>query len=162
MNINNTLSQHDFKVRQLLRRYRVLGDPTIDTIKTAHDQHGETFMMKLLEIIVPNTSNFTALIKPVTPFVTTGESLDTKTLATYREPETPEEKGKVWTFWEKLLGTVAKTGDTIEGFKDNLAATQTPVVVNQQPAVVSNRSKLIYAAAGALVLIIVLTLIIRK
>ena len=163
MSIEKTLENHDFEVRSLLRRYHILGAPNMDTIKVAHDQHGENFMMKLLEVLVPDTDSFTELITPITPFVTTSKELDTKTLATAIEPTTVEEKGKVWSFWENLLNGISQTGATLGQFKESLnASPKTPVYTEQEAAAASTRSKTIYIVAGSLVAFIILILILRK
>jgi hypothetical protein len=166
MEINQVLDQHNFEVKNLLRRYRVMGEPTIDTIKKAHDQHGETFMMRLLNIITP-TSNLTPLLTPISPFVTTEQTLDTKTLSGSASTISASQPGKVWTFWEKLLNGISSTGETIGGFKDSLTGSASASAVSNSAAPgelvePKTRSMLIYGAAGLLVVVVVLILIFRK
>lgn len=168
--INQILSERKPEVNRLLRKFHVVGPPTLDTIQKAHERHGERFMMKLLDIVVPETNSFTGLIQPKEAQLTS--VLDTKTLATSpavvaaMEEITAENQqpGKVWSFWENLLNGVTKTGETIADFKQNLGA---PVVKEtayseEEAAAQAGKSKVMYFAAGGIVLFVILILIIYR
>jgi hypothetical protein len=151
-NIDTVLAQNRTEVKHLLRRYRVVGEPNISTIQKAHNKHGENFMIKLLEIIAP-TSNFSAgigLMTPENPFV--------QDAITYAQTQQTQQPGKFWSFWDNLLGKVANTGATINQFKQDVNAPVEQPLQQESNA----RSTLVFAAAGVLVLVVVLILIFRK
>jgi hypothetical protein len=163
-NIDQVLQQNSFQVNQLLRRSRIIGEPTMESIQRGFEKHGEPFMMKLLQIITPTESSFSDLIQPKTVILSTGVSttqlmpIKTATTAT-----TTETTGKVWTFWEKLLGGIGATGEALGKFKNDLAAepSKTETTPEQVAAAASN-SKILYMVAAGFVALIILILILRK
>lgn len=156
MNANQILQSNRFEVEQLLRRYRVLGPANMETIRRAHNQYGENFMMKLLEIVTPrNEAAFTSLMTPENPFV--ADALE------YSREQQPQKTGKFWQFWNNLLNTVDRTGETIGEFKRDVSGIppETEFLAYQAQAQRA-RSNSIFMAAGAVVLILVLILIFKK
>ena len=166
--INEILNENSSDVGRLLRRFHVVGKPSSETIEKAYNAHGDRFMMKLLEIVVPSTNSFTGLIQPLEATVTA--PLDTKPLATSPEiaaameeaAAANQEPGKAWKFWENLLNGITKTGETIAGFKENLAATPEPTYTPQQISQNENRSRTLYMIAGGIVIFLVLILLIFR
>lgn len=152
MEINTILSAKQWEVKNLLRRYKIVGPPTIETIQQAHTQKGDRFMIDLLKVISPQ-SNFTNLGTIVYP----GSMLSNNIQAAQNQTAP---KSKFWAFWDNLLGRVASTGVAIGQFKAEINApdqyTQAAMLQQQQ------RNRLIFGAAAILMVIIVLTLIFRK
>lgn len=148
------------EVKRLLRRRNVIGEVNPATIEKAFKKHGEKFMLELLEIITPEDSNFTGLFQPLSTdainYAQTG----------YQIPELELENavktgGKFWSFWDNLLNRVDNTGKTIGQFK---ADTNQKYLYNNQQAqfqAAQNNTRLIYAGAGFLVVVILL-LIFKK
>lgn len=147
MNINQIINQNEFEVRSLLRRYRVLGDPSIETINRAHQQHGPEFMTKLLGIVTPQTSNFTGIGATVLP----GSFINTYA--------TQQQKPKFWSFWDNLLNRVDATGQTIGQFKTNAAGQP---VQNVQYVQQQQQQKTVLIIAAVLIVAIVAILIFKK
>jgi len=162
-NIEQVLQENSFKIAHLLRRHHVYGTPNMETIKKAHDQHGEAFMLKLMEIIVPENSNFTELIKPKTALLSS--NINTTTLATSANPANaaPAANGKFWDFWQNLLNGVGATGQALGQFKTDVtgANATTPEVIQQQAAA-ANQARTLYIVAGAFVALVIIILLIRK
>jgi hypothetical protein len=160
-NIDQVLQQNSFQVKQLLRRARIIGEPNMDSIQRGFEKQGDTFMLKLLDIITPTEAGFGELIQPqsaILPTVSTTTLAPMKTTAT-----TTESTGKVWTFWEKLLGGIGATGEALGKFKTDLAAqpSQTETTPEQKVAASSN-SKILYMVAAGFAVLIILILILRK
>lgn len=159
---NQVLQAHAPQVKHLLRRYHVAGPVDMNTIEKGYNKHGETFMMKLLEVIVPDTNSFTGLIQPLEANLT--PVLDTKTLATSPEMAAAmveaQQPGKVWSFWDNLLNGITKTGETIADFKTSLATNpqSTPGTYKAEQSGIAT-GKTLYLVAGAIILFIVLTLL---
>ena len=161
--INQVLQQNSFQVKQLLRRSRIVGEPNIESIQRGFEKGGEPFMMKLLQIITPTEASFTALIQPKSAVLSTG--LDTKTLMPMKTTVATgtAATGKVWTFWENLLSGISATGETIGKFKaDATAAVPDATITPEQAATTANNTKMLYYAAGAFGVLIILILILRK
>lgn len=154
------LTKNSFAVKELFRRYNVMGNPSPATIQAAYNKHGDRFMMKLLSIITPNeTSSYTDTLTPIKPLSGVIQStIDTKTLA-IPTGATTESKSSGWTFWEKLLTAVSDTGKTIGQFKTDAAGNQIPVEVGSTS---NNNSKLLYIGAAAFALLIIMILIFRR
>lgn len=162
---NNTiqpiLDNHSIEVSGLLRKYKIPGDLSIDTIKKGYDRVGEEFMMELLQIITPNSkiSNFTTL----SDYENLGASFDS-TLAPISEnkPTTAETGG--WGFWDNLLNYATKTGTTIGTVKNDITGKTAADTVNlalANQAAATNNNILYFVAAG-FILLIVIILIMRK
>lgn len=159
MTIHNVLKENEFAVKSLLRRYRVLGPPTIETVKKAHDQHGAEFMTRLVAAIT-DTDNFSApltIMTPENPFVMQALQYAQE----QNQQEQQQQPGKFWKFWYDLLGAVGSTAKTIGQAREDVQGS-----VNQQEFIQvverqKTRSTAIYVIAG-LILIIVLVLLFTK
>jgi len=159
--IEQVLQENEFQVKQLLRRSRVVGEVDMNSIQRGFEKHGEPFMLKLLEIITPTEASFTDLIAPKQAVLTT-TPIDTKTLMTSTTSNTAT-TGKVWTFWEKLLGAVGSTGQALGQFKNDLAAAPSQTETSpEQIATAASNSKLLYMVAAGFVVLIIIILILRK
>lgn len=164
--ITQVLQQNSFQVRQLLRRSRIIGEPNMDSIRRGFEKHGESFMLKLLQIITPTEASFTNLIAPKSAILTTGVSttqlMPMKTTAP-AAPVPEQVEGKVWTFWEKLLSGINATGETIGKFKaDATSAVPDATITPEQAAKTANNAKMLYYIAGGFAALIILILILRK
>ncbi len=164
-NIDQVLQKNSFEINQLLRRYRGIysGQLNMDTINAYYNKYGSDFMLKLLAIITPKQSAFTNSLTPIQPLSGTIQTatLDTKTLAT--AAATAEKQSNGWSFWDKLLTSIGKTGETIAQFKIDAQGNPVPVssIETVSPDAAQNM-KMIYLAAAALVVLIVLILIFKK
>jgi len=162
MNIEQVLDYYRPEVGFLLRKYRVIGDVNMDTIKKAHGQYGERFMMDLLEIITPDDASFTNLFTLENPFVQ--NLIATQQQQVTKQDVASAQSGKFWSFWDNLLNGINKTGETIKDFKSDInqppesQAYQTAAV----PVVNADRNKTILIIAGVLVVSIVAILIFKK
>lgn len=169
MDANQLLQTKSQKVKNLMRHYRVAGGADMATVEKGYKKHGERFMMKLLEILVPDENSFsylTATIPSIQP-TAIATSLDTKTLATSANLDKAiadtDSKGGFWGFWDKLLNTVAKTGQTVEDLKTNLAADPSiNISTEEQAAASKSRTTLYLVGAVILVAVIVALFIFRK
>lgn len=161
--ITQVLQQNSFQVRQLLRRSRIIGEPNMDSIQRGFEKHGESFMLKLLQIITPTESSFSSLIEPKTAILSSGVSTTTLMPMKTTAPAATVETGKVWTFWEKLLSGINATGETIGKFKaDATAAVPDATITPEQAAQTANNAKMLYYIAGGFAALIILILILRK
>jgi hypothetical protein len=162
--INEVLQSNRFAVSQLLRRYRVIGEPNMQTIERAFNRHGEAFMLKLLDIITPDHASFTALIEPKQAIVTSSGTLDTKTLATSQASTgTTASTGKFWKFWDDLLTGISKTGETLGEFKANLETSPTDYeLTDEEKAAQQNRTRMLFWVVGAIIVLMLLILIFKK
>jgi hypothetical protein len=164
MGIEQVLQNNRAAVGMLLRNYRVVGPVNMDTIRRAHNRHGENFMLKLLEILVPDTDSFSTIITPETSAVIS-QAINTNpsTAAQLEQIQAEAQtKGKFWSFWDNLLNRIGNTGETIGKFKEDTQST-----VNRQEYLgyeiaQRNRSQVIFALAGVLVFVILLILLFRK
>lgn len=156
------LNDNYAEVKRLLRRRNVIGDVSPATIEKAFQKHGEKFMMELLEIITPNDSNFSGLFLPLS-----SEAINyaqgNSVVPELELEKAVKEGGKFWSFWDNLLNRVDNTGQTIGNFKINSSGfNQQPYnQAAQYPAQTFN-PRLIYAAAGFLVVVVVLLLIFKN
>ena len=158
-NIEQVLQHNSARVGQLLRKHRIIGAPNMDTIKKAFEQKGERFMLELMEILVPNQSNFEDMIQPRSG--TIAQTIDTKTLAPMNAT-TSKPQGGFWSFWDKLLNTVDNTGEAIQKFKTDM---QTDAPQDYDPnaaAKADSQTKTLYLVAAGFVALIVIILIFRK
>ena len=157
MNADQILHNNRFEVEQLFRRHRVLGPVNMETVRQAHNRHGENFMMKLLEIVTPrNQAAFTSLANPhENPFVADAFN--------YSAEQEKQQSGKFWQFWDNLLNKVDATGETIGEFKRDVSGVPTENdYLMYQAAAQRQRSNALFMAAGVVVLILVLILIFKK
>jgi hypothetical protein len=158
-NIEQVLQQNSVRVGILLRKNRIIGPPTMDTIKKAFDQKGERFMLELIEIIVPDQSHFEALIQPKSGII--AQSIDTKKLAPMNSTTT-QPQGGFWSFWDKLLNTVDTTGEAIQKFKSDLNSDPIQAVDPVEEAKAASQTKTLYLVAAGFVALIVIILLVRK
>jgi hypothetical protein len=159
-NIEQVLQQNSVRVGILLRKHRITGPPTMDTIKKAFEQKGERFMLELMEIIVPDQSNFEALITPRSGAIAT-QPIDTKKLAPMNTT-TAQPPGGFWSFWDKLLNTVDNTGEAIQKFKTDLQTDAPPQYDAAAAAQAASQTKTLYLVAAGFVALIVIILLVRK
>ncbi len=158
--VDELLQNNSARVGILLRKHRVPGPVNMETIKKAFDRKGEGFMMELMEILVPDQSNFETLIQPKSAVLTT--QTDTKKLMPMNTPTT-QPKGGFWNFWDKLLNTVASTGDTIQEFKSDVATEPAQVYETAaDEAKAASRSKTLYLVAAGIGFFILIILLFRK
>lgn len=166
MDIQMLLNQNKTAVSHLLQRYKIAGGVNMESIKKGHDKYGENFMMRLLEIIVPDTNNFSTLITPATgAFLQTGiqKTLSASQTAQLEEIQSQAAtKGKFWIFWDNLLGRIGQTGATIGQFREDAAGTVNSEEYLSYQAQQRNQSRVIFAVAGVFVVLVVLLLIFRK
>ena len=144
-------------VKRLLRRRNVIGEVCPGTIEKAFHRHGEKFMLELLEIITPDDSNFTGLFAPLSP-----EAINYAGGNTIPELELEnavKAGGKFWSFWDNFLNRVDTTGKTIGQFKFDSSGLNQPY---QQYPLPQDNTRLIYAGAGLLIVVVVLLLIFKK
>lgn len=151
MNIEDTLKYHDKAIRMLLKRYRIYGPVTMDKINEAHSKYGEDFMIKLLQIVTPETSNFTALTGLATTAAVEATQLNSTT----------QTGGKFWSFMDKLLGTVDRTGYTISNFKSNIDGSNSAAAYDLEVKAMRNRNIMI-GAVVLIVLVLTILLISKK
>lgn len=159
--IAQVLQANSFQVKQLLRRARIVGEPNMDSIQRGFNKHGETFMLKLLDIITPTEAGFTALIQPKSALLQSGINTTKLMPMAVQTDGRPSPEGRtIWTFWEKLLGGIGATGEAIGKFKTDIAA---PVQTAGGPSPdTAKNTKLLYMAASGFVAMIILILILRK
>lgn len=150
MNINTLLQENSIQVNHLLRRYRVFGNPTIETINAAHRQHGAPFMTQLMAILTP-TSNFSNIGDMVNP----GSFIDTA-VKNQQQPQ----KNKFWSFWDNLLNRVDSTGKAIGQFKYDSAgnAIYTDVETSRQ----AQTQKMILWVTAVIIVVLVAILIFKN
>lgn len=161
--ISTVLQQNDFEVRQLLRKSHIIGEPNIETIRRGYETQGDMFMMKLLTIITPKKSNFSNLtpmtsISGVIPTIPDTPKLVTSILPTV---QTDNSKTSAWSFWDKLLNAIGKTGETINQFKTDTSQKTIDYQVQADPQKAVQRNYL-YWIAGGFVLLLIVILIMRK
>lgn len=152
MDINTLLQQNSGDVNRLLRRYRVFGPTTIDTINTAHRQHGAPFMAQLMAILTP-TSSFGHYGNAA------GSVGVIDTATTSQQAATPQ-KGKFWSFWDKLLSRVDATGKTIGQFKYDSAGNA--ILTGDENYRQQQNQNRVLIIAGLIVLALVAVLIFKK
>jgi len=161
MTIEQVLENNKFKLSALFRRYGMGAKPlTVDSIRAGYEKNGEPFMLKVLEILVPDNSSFEGLIKPISATVSApGSAIDTKVLM----PMTPADKSKTWGFFEKLLNGVGSLGETIGQFKRDVTSDPAGIEYTAtQEAAAKRQTNIIYMVAGGLLLLILIILLIRK
>ncbi len=160
--INAVLLQNSFPIRSLLRRYGILGEPTMDSIQKGFARHGDNFMMKVLQIITPQQSSYTNLLTPRSGLINSSQ-LDTTILQPMGA--TADTGSKTWNFWDKLLNGINATGEAIGKLKTNVAGNnEAPVITpqaTQQAAQDASQTKTLYMVAAAFVAIIILILIFK-
>jgi hypothetical protein len=158
-NIEQVLKQNSVRVGILLRKNRIVGPPTMDTIKKAFDQKGERFMLELMEIIVPDQSHFEALIQPKAGNI--AQIIDTKTLAPMKSTTT-QPQGGFWSFWDKLLNTVDNTGEAIQKFKTDINSDTAQPIDPAAAAQAASQTKTLYLVAAGFVALILIILLVRE
>ena len=168
------LDQHSFEVTGLLRKHKIPGPVCTDTIKTAYDRKGEPFMMELLKIITPSTSNFLGLFEGKAKTAASSENItydpladplsDETAAAAMAENSTTVKPGKFWSFFDNVFSTAKKAGETIGQFKTDSAGTGTAVapVAGQAGYVDPANSTILYWVAGGFIALIVIILIFKK
>lgn len=170
MSIESKLQQYRPEIRVLLKKNNCyFGRVDMAAIQRAHKKHGESFMLKLLEIITPDDSSFTNLAGIAT--IGAVQAQQNLTAAQQLEAATDEKKGgKFWGFWENLFNTVDKAGQTVADFKADVYSDPNkqfydgaPVNIQQQQLLQQKKTQnLIFAAGGALLLLVIVLLIIKK
>lgn len=168
MDIQSILQNHSFEVQGLLRKHKIAGDLSVDTINKAYNLKGEQFMMELLKIITP-TSSFLGIGKG-NGFLGLGKSTkesasdedEDEDIADTATVTAPKETGRFWTFWEKLLGTAVDTSKAIGQSKANLS---TPIGADGLPIPLyqeTTNTNLLWLVAGGFVVLILIILIFKK
>lgn len=168
MDIQQILDDKSIEVSGLLRKHKIAGDLSVDTVNKAYSIKGEQFMMELLRIITP-TSSFLGIGKG-NGFLGLGkgessaDSVDNADTAEETAVLSGEEKetGRFWTFWDKLLTQTAKTGDTLDGLSKlakNPAEAQRLEFAGQREAAKNN---ILYWVAGGFIALIIIILILKK
>jgi hypothetical protein len=177
MEIQTILEKHRFEVEGLLRRHKIAGSASIETIKSAYDKKGSHFMMELLTIITPTSSflgigegkGFLGLGKSTTSESSVYDPLaDPLSDETYdalmAETATTSTTGKGWTFWDKLLTNVSKTGDTISKVKSDISGQSAAdtALLNAQLQQDASTSNMLYFIAAGFVALIIIILVLKK
>jgi hypothetical protein len=160
MDINQVLDQNSVKVRQLLRKHHVIGEPNMDSIRRGFDKHGSRFMLKLLGIITPPESRFSAQMSAFS-YDPLADPLSDETWAAVEKENTPvASQGKFWSFWDNLLGKIGQTGEAIGQFQTDAAGqpTQTP----EQLAIAAANTRTLYMVAAGFVALLIIILIVKK
>nr|WP_319570246.1 hypothetical protein [uncultured Draconibacterium sp.] len=170
MNIHQLLQKHRAEVKRLFRKYTVIGDVSMATVEKGFNQHGEKFMLDLLAIITPDDSSFSA----VAATSSVSSALDNLNLFSGKASEAELEKavnegGKFWGFWQKLFSTVDDAGQAIGQFKINSSGqvsspfyqAQNPQIQAQMQLQAKNRSRLIFTAAGFLVSLVLVVIVLN-
>lgn len=154
MEIQEILENHSVKVLGLLRKYKISGPLSMDTIRKAHDLKGESFMLELLQIITPTSSYSTDLMVPKTG------QLVASIPAEKAQPAT----GKGWAFWDNLLNYATKTGETIGAVKTGVSGQSAEETAAATIAAAENTSKsnMLYFVAAGFVALIIIILILKK
>lgn len=130
IDFDKSIQAHRFEVDNLFRAYQVNGLTDIDKVRAGFDKYGQSFILKLLSIIVPKDHvehwETTLTAKLPTPEIA---GLQTPTYITdAKGVTTAATEGKGWAFWEKLLNAGAATGATIGSILNDIknpGATQT-------------------------------------
>lgn len=171
--IQEILEDHSIEVSGLLRKHKIAGDLSIDTINKAYGIKGEQFMMELLQIITP-TSNFTSLAgaeswvydpladplsdETYNSYLNEGGASSAANSVISNSKNSSSITGSAGSIWNTLLGGV--------GSLLNPQATQTSIanataaqLALQQNA---NSNSMIYLIAGIFVLFIIIFLFFKK
>ena len=160
-NVDELLQKNSVRVGILLRKHRITGAVDMDTIKKAFERKGENFMIELMQILVPDQSNFETLIQPKSAILA-APKLETKNLMPMNSTTT-QPQGGFWSFWDKLLNTVATTGEAIQQFKTDVqTAPASAYETAAQEKQAASHTKTLYLVAAGIVALIVIILIIRK
>jgi len=151
INLDKSIEAKRFEVDNLFRTYKLNGRTDIDKIRAGFDSGGETFMMKLLAIIVPpeHTSHFEATLEARLPTPAVA-GLQTPVYSQASPPSATTGKG--WTFWEKLLGAGVATGEAVGSILNNVnnpqqSAEQQGAIIQQQAAEATN-TRTLYIVGG--------------
>lgn len=163
MNIDNIINTYQVEISGLLRRHKIAGPVSVQTIRQAHDQKGAYFMMDLLKIITPESPYTTELMAPrMAGPITAGLVIPT----TYTEAKAAEAAaattGKAWSFWDNLLNYAAKTAATIGEGKSAISSPGPAEQSAEMPAAGEPRTNTIYLVAAGFVVLIVVILIFKK
>ncbi len=165
------LDKNSFEVAGLLRRHKIAGPVTVETIKTAYDRKGEQFMMELLNIITPEkTSPFLGLFEGKAKAKKAAEAAAAQEDDSW-QPESSDTSmtdpgakstGKFWSFFDKVFTTTEKAGQVIGQFKTDSAGNQLPTA--GQPGYVdpAANNKILYWVAGGFIALIIIILIVKK
>ncbi len=164
MDMENILNAYRVEIEGLLRRHKIAGPVTVETIRQAHDQKGAYFMMDLLKIITPESPYTTDLMAPrMAGPITAGLVIPTS----YTEAKAAEADaattGKAWNFWDNLLNYVGKTAATIAQAKTAINSPGPVDPMAEVPAPAGTpRTNIVYLIAAGFVVLIVVILIFRK
>jgi hypothetical protein len=174
--IQTILDNHAIEVQGLLRKHKIAGDLEIGTIRKAYDQKGEPFMMDLLQIITPTSSflgigkgnGFLGLGKKSTAQVydPLADPLSDETWAAVESETTTgtTTSGKGWDWWNNLLNTASKTGDTISKVKSDISgqSAEQAALLNAQALQDASNTNMLYFVAAGFIALIVIILILKK
>lgn len=173
--IQTILDSHSIEVEGLLRKHKIAGNLDMGTIKKAYDQKGEPFMMDLLQIITPTSSflgigkgkGFLGLGKAKTEssdYDPLADPLSDETWAAAGAESSTTKTGNTWAWWDKLLNSVNKTGDTISKVKSDISGQSAAdaTLLRSQAQQESSSSNMLYFVAAGFVLLIIIVLIFKK
>jgi len=155
-NIDQILNSKSIEVQGLLRKHKITGPLTIDTIRKGYDRKGSPFMMSLMKIITP-TSNFTEeWDDPM------GDALRATESEEAAQATTTVKASAGWPFWDNVLSVITKTGSAIGSLKSDLANPAGSKTSMVTPVIDTQRTNIIYWIGGGLVILIVIILLFKK
>lgn len=158
MNIDLLLSKNQFAVQELLRQNHILYSDIKQGIKLGYERHGESFAIKLINILSKDQNLSNSSDNTMGPEAPQGSWVDDNGVT--HVPGADGGSGNFWNIWGNLLGYVGQTGSTYNQFMKDISGTSSP----EQSQYNYEGSKLtwLYWAGGLLLLIILLILIFKK
>jgi hypothetical protein len=146
MIITDAIEKNSNRIACLLRRYKVPGEVSEQTIEEAYNRHGTPFMTRFLE----------AIRDPETP---ENNFLGPPTMEATIAAAPPPQTGKFWSFLNNLTGAATQVSGSFAQVREDL--TGQPAMANQYYMAQQRQNNLIYIAAFAAI-IIVLIIIFKK
>lgn len=165
IDLDKSIQRHRFEVDNLFRSYKLNGTQDIEKIRAGFESFGESFILKLLSIIVPKeqTSHFEGTLEAKLP---SPEIAGLQTPTSYSTTAGTTTAGKGWTFWEKFLGAATNTGEAVGKILNNVnnpqqtAEQQAQALQIQQTEAASNKT--LYVIAGSFLAAIILIFAFKK
>lgn len=146
MKIEDAINKHSSEIRCLNRRYKILGEPSLETARIGYQKAGHHYIEKLLSIIGSESSSYGDEVGPPT-----WEQWQTQ------NPVQPKPTWQFLNFLDNLFPRINTAAETFNNVRNTAYKPDWYVVYDQ------NSKKINYTLLGAAaVLILLIILIFRK